>query len=112
MDLCWERFGKKWLKPDLLFQELQLFSRFPHTLTTRDVTEHMIICVPLFTIEKNYGLPTLMAGTHRDILQDIPYDLVVQRGHALMFDTRLQRRRNKDTDGGVVLVRRYDITGL
>lgn len=109
---CWERYGKKWLKPKLIGQELLLFPRIERNITTQGTAEHMVIWVPIDEVTINHGLPALMTGSHLNKLKNLPSILVVPQGHALMFDSRLATQRTPMGSGGIVLARTYDMTGL
>lgn len=112
MERCWERYGKKWLKPKLLAEGLLLFPVVGHPVTMHGTAEYMKIWVPLADLTTAQGLPVFMMGTHLDKSKWLPTTLCVPQGHALMFDSRLQTRREYVGSGGIVLARIYDMTGL
>lgn len=111
MDKCWERYGKKGLKPKMVAQHLSLFMRTQKNLESRDVEEHIWILVPLFTVSQYNGLPILMEGTHHNPKGQNPktYHPIVEPGSALMFDARIQTC-DPYAGGGVVFARAYDVT--
>lgn len=113
MDKCWERYGKKWLKPKIVEQHLNLFMKTKNIMESQDVEEHIWVLVPLVTISQHQGLLTLMEGSHRNIERESnkPYDPIVHPGQALMFDARL-RTLDPIAGGGVVFARAYDVTGM
>ena len=113
MDKCWERYGKKWLKPKLVAQQLTLFMKTPGVVKAQSDDEHVWVIVPIVTVSQDQGLATLMEGSHLKPKDpdNKAYNPTVQPGHALMFDARLEAR-NPSTGGGVVFIRGYDVTGM
>lgn len=110
MNKCWERYGKQWLKPKIVAQHLSLFMRTQKNLEKQDVENHIWVLVPLFTVSEHEGLPILMEGSHLNPERQNhrPYHPVVQPGHALMFDARIQMY-DPNAGGGVVFARAYDM---
>ena len=112
MDKCWERYGKKMLKPNIVQQDLMIFVRTQNTIESRSVKQYVVVLTPLVVISQHEGLPTLMEGSHRknNLNSNKSYDTNIQPGHALMFDGRLKILM-PPTGGGVMLARVYDLTG-
>lgn len=113
MDKCWERYGKKWLKPEIIARNLTLFMRTQKSDKLLDVEEHIWVLIPLITVSQYEGLPILMEASHRDgkHKENKPYYPIVQPGQALMFDARL-RTHDPNAGGGVVFAMVYDVTGM
>ena len=111
MPLCWERYGKKWMKPERVEQHLDVFAFSGGCSVKNSSHEHIWIWVPLFPTSKNQGLSTFMEGSHRNKgdKADRLYDPVLQPGFALMFDARLRSNVPK-VGGDVVLARAYYVT--
>ena len=110
---CWERYGKKSLKPKIVEQDLRLFLRTQNAIKTSSVKEYVMVFIPFINVSQHEGLPTLMEGSHRNKNggKNKSYDPIVQPGHALMFDARLIARI-PPAGGGALLARVYDVTGL
>ena len=111
---CWERYGKKWMKPKIVEQDIRVFVRNQKVVETNDDEEHMMIFIPFIKISQHEGLPILMEGSHRKRNKDVKpktYSPVIQPGQALMFDARLTCRIPQ-AGGGVLLGRVYDVTGM
>ena len=111
---CWERYGKKALKPKMVEQDLRLFINARNVIETKNDKEHIMVVIPFIKISQLDGLPALMEGSHREKNKGAPnkpYFPTVKPGQALMFDARLTSRIPKP-GGGVVLARIYDVTGM
>ena len=113
MPLCWERYGKRWMNPEMIEQHLDLFSFSKGGVVNQHDKEHIWIWVPLIPVSRNQGLPSFMEGTHRhtDIKADRPYDPILKPGSAFMFDARL-RTKVPAAGGGVLLARAYDVAKI
>ena len=112
---CWERYGKKFLKPKIVEQDLRLFVNTRTIIETSDDEEHIMVFVPLIRVSHHEGLPTLIEASHRnrneENAQNKGYSPTLQPGQALMFNARLKSRIPK-AGGGVLLARVYDVTGM
>ena len=110
---CWEQYGNKDLKPNILGEDLRLFVNTRTVIETSGDREHIIVIIPLIKVTQNEGLPALMEGSHRvkdKGAENKPYFPVVWPGQALMFHARLKSRLPKP-GGGVLVARIYDMTG-
>ena len=108
---CWTRYGKSFIKPDIVEQHLKLFMRTEKNIESKNSKEHIWVLVPLFTISQNEGLPILMEGSHHNSKDQKPFSTVVKPGQALMFDARI-KTEDPSSCGGVVFARRFDVTGM
>ena len=110
---CWERFGKKHLKPPILMQELIVFQRTPPMDKMQDYKEYVWVLVPLIPVSEHEGLPILIEGTQRNLnrVNQEPFWATLQPGQALMFHARL-KSIDPEAGGGVVFARAFDVTGM
>ena len=111
---CWERYGKKWLKPRIVEHDLRVFVNSQHIVETSDDEEHIMVLIPFMKVSQHEGLPTLMEGSHRKKdkgAKNTPYNPIIKPGQALMFDARLTSLIPQ-AGGGVLLGRVYDVTGM
>ena len=112
---CWERYGKKSLKPKLVEQDLRLFVNTETIIETFDDVQHIMVFIPLIWLSHHEGLPTLIEASHRnknkDNTQNKGFSPTLWPGQALMFNAQLKSRLPK-AGGGVLLTRVYDVTGL
>ena len=112
---CWERYGKKFIDPDVVEEDLRVFVNTRTIIETTDDKKHIMVFIPLIRVSNDEGLPTLIEASHRnkktDGEQNIAYSPILQPGQALMFDARLKSRIPK-AGGGVLLARIYDLTGM
>lgn len=108
---CWERYGKKTVKPKIVEQDLMVFLRTQKRTAFSNDKFHIVVMVPLTTVSQHEGLPTLMEGSHREknVTSNKSCDLIVQPGQALMFDTRLAAHI-PEAGGGVLVATIYDMT--
>ena len=111
MEKCWERYGKKWLKPKKITDGLCLFMRKEKKIYLQDDKEYLWVLVPLFTVSEHEGLPILMEGSHLNSKDqnDKAYHPTVHPGQALMYDARIARCDSR-AGGGVVFALAYDPT--
>ena len=111
---CWERYGKKSLKPKIVEEDLRLFVNTRTVIQTSGDKEYIMVFVPLIKMSPNEGLPALMEGSHREKNKGAPnkpYITTLWPGQALMFHARLKSRIPKP-GGGVLVARVYDVTGM
>lgn len=103
---CWERYGKRFLKPKSVESHLNLFMKTETPNERPDIEEIIWVLIPLTTMSKQQGLPTLLEGSHSsaDSANNKPYEPTLQPGSALMFDARL-KARVPNAGGGVVFAR-------
>ena len=109
---CWERYGKKHIRPKMIQECLTLFQPFQRDFPPLQVEETVWVMLPLITMSPEHGL-TLMESSHRKLKNapDKPYSPTVLPGQALMFNGGLRTGRPKRA-GGVFFLRVYDVTGL
>ena len=109
---CWERYGKKHIRPKLIEERLTLLSQFQSDLPPLEVGENIWVMIPLVTISPEHNF-TLMESSHRKLKNapDKPYSPTVLPGQALMFNAGLRTGKPKRI-GAVAFIRVYDVTGL
>ena len=86
---CWERYGNKRKKPEIVEEHLDLFPFSKVERIMPHPTERIRIWAPLIPISQNQGLPTFMEGSHRKAEpRNTQYNPVIKSG--CMFEGRLR----------------------